>query len=208
MAVVMVDDYDYDVMQSMTHGMVTREDMSFLRRSQEDLLGGRTGGFVNKYIDAAKGLLDTFDFEGIRSKVNRYRDRFSKRFKQDEISDINIVLDVQNARPKLRGYIMAMPRLRDLYLKGRVEGYGKHYEMQDRTSTAHQVQEYREVMNGAFTGTEEKDEFTTYLDVFDDQGYEALSTMEKIIIRRGWDSIAQWLDENDEDPTSPSGSKL
>ena len=63
-------------------------------------------------------------------------------------------------------------------------------------------------MNGSFVGDDDHDAWVTHLDVMDENGFEELSPIEKLIIRRGWDAISEWLDENDEDPTSLTGARL
>lgn len=201
-----VDDYDEDVMHARTFGMVTREDMSFLNRLNESV--SHVGEIGSRYLRRSAELFEGFDFEGIRDKLKSVTVRWKNRFATDEVIELTSISDLQGARPKMRRYAMAMPRLRDLYLKGRVEGFGDNFEMEDRYADHTLYKEYREVMNGAFTGDDDRDEWTTHLDVFDDNGYEELSFEEKLVIREGWASIAQWLDEQDEDPTSMTGAKL
>lgn len=202
----LVTDYDSDVMNADTYGMVTREDMSFLQRLNESIEPFKA--MSSRYLRRSAEIFDSFDFEGIRNKLKSVSQRWGDRFGSDEISLLKTINDLQGARPKNRKYAMAMPRLRKLYLQGRVEGFGDLYEMDDRIENTKLFKEYREVMNGSFVGNDEVDEFITYLDVLDDNGYEELSAIEKVIIRQGWDAISQWLDENDEDPTSMTGAKL
>lgn len=202
----MVDDYDPHVMTASTYGMVTRDDMSFLNRLNQRIEPFRNT--ASRYLRRSVEMFENFDFEGVRNRLKSIDSRWRDRFGTDEICLLDTIKSLQGARPKMRKYAMAMPRLRDLYLKGRVEGFGDRYEMHDRTSKHEHYQEYREVMSGSFVGDDDHDAWVTYMDVFDENGFEELSPIEKIIIRRGWDSISQWLDENDEDPTSLTGTKL
>lgn len=202
----LVDDYDEDVTIADTFGMVTREDMSFLNRLNESV--SHVGEVTSRYLRRSAELFQGFDFEGIRDKLKSVSSRWKRRFSTDDLFELRTIDELQGARPRMRKYAMAMPRLRDLYLRGRVEGFGDAYEMTDRISDTKLYKEYREVMNGSFVGDENHDAWITYLDVFDENGYEELSPIEKIIVRRGWNAIAEWLEENDEDPTSMSGAKL
>lgn len=202
----LVDDYDSDVMNANTYGMVTREDMSFLQRLNESVEPFRE--MSSRYLRKSAEIFDTFDFEAIRNKLKTVSRRWSDRFGSDEISLLSTIQDLQGARPRMRKYAMAMPRLRKLYLQGRCEGFGELYEMEDRIENVELYHEYREVMNGSFVGDDESDAYVTYLDVLDENGYETLSAIEKVIIRQGWDRISEWLDEADEDPTSMVGAKL
>lgn len=202
----LVSDYDPDVMNANTYGMVTREDMSFLQRLNENVQPFRD--MSSRYLRRSAEIFDNFDFEGVRNKLKSVSRRWSDRFGSDEITLLSSIKDLQGARPRLRKYAMAMPRLRKLYLQGRVEGFGDLYEMEDRIEDTKLYREYREVNNGSFIGNDEVDEYITHMDVLDENGFESLSAIEKVIVRQGWDSISNWLDENDEDPTSMTGAKL
>lgn len=204
----LVDDYDSDVMHASTHGMLSRDDMSFLKGMSERLLGRGPREFTNRYLGHARDVLDRFDFDLVRRKVSAIRDRYDDRFDVDDISMISSIQDAQSARPQMRKYLMASPVLRDLYRKGRIEGYGEHYEDLDPTVQTAQYEPYREVNNGSFVGDDDHDAWITHLEIADEWGDENLSPIEKETIRQGWKSIATWLDENDEDPTSMIGAKL
>lgn len=201
-----VEDYDPDVIHASTFGMVTRDDMSFLGQLNESTAPIRDT--ASRYLRRSAELFENFDFEGIRDKLASVGSRWKARFATDAIVELSSIQDLQGARPRMRKYAMAMPRLRELYLKGRVEGFGDKFEMDDRIADTTLYKEYREVMNGSFVGDDQHDAWVTHLDVMDENGYEELSPIEKIIVRRGWDAIAEWLDENDEDPTSMTGAKL
>lgn len=201
-----IDDYDSDVIQASTFGMVTRDDMSFLNRLNSSVSSLRE--VSSRYLRRSTEIFNNFDFEGIRNRLTSVSKRWQRKFGADDILELSSISDLQGARPRMRRYAMAMPRLRDLYLKGRVEGFGDRYEMNDRITDTRLYREYREVMNGSFVGDDEHDAWVTYLDAIDENGYEELSHIEKVILRRGWDAIAEWLDENDEDPTSMTGAKL
>lgn len=203
-----VDDYDDNVMAATTHGMLSRDDMSFLKGMSERLLGRGPREFTNKYLGHARDVLTNFDFDLVRRKVRSIRDRFVSRFDVDGIVTIDTIQSVQSARPQMRKYIMAAPRVRDLYRKGRIEGYGEHYEDSDPTRATKYHEAYREVNNGSYVGDDTTDAWMTHLEIADEYGDENLSHMEKVIIRRGWTAISNWLDENDEDPTSMTGAKL
>lgn len=203
-----VDEYDDDVMHASTHGMVSREDMSFLKGMSERLLGRGPREFTNRYLGYARDTLERFDFDLVRRKVSAIRDRYKRRFNVDDITLLSTIQDVQSARPQMRKYIMASPRIRDLYQKGRIEGYGDLYEDLDPTVKTAQYEPYREVNNGSYVGDDEHDAWITHLEVADEYGDENLSHMEKVIIRRGWKAISDWIDENGEDPTSLAGAQL
>lgn len=197
-----------DALHASMYGMVTREDMSFLQSLSSRISDSSLGEMGNKYLRASREMLDSFNFESLRTKTRALRDRFTRRFDDDSIIPIDSILTVQGARPEMRRRIMAMPRLRDLYLKGRVDGYGERYYDEDPTAHFKQYQPYREVANGSYQPTEEEDRWVTHLGVEDENGIEPLTAYEKVIVRQGWDAINSYLDENEEDPTCMLGSKL
>ena len=203
-----VDEYDDDVMHATTHGMLSRDDMSFLKGMSERLLGRGPREFANRYLGHAKEALANFDFDLVRRKVRSIRDRYDKRFVVDGITMLLDIKDSQSAKPQMRNYIMASPRIRDLYKKGRIEGYGDLYEDLDPTVKTAQYAPFREINNGSYVGDDSGDAWITHLEIADEYDDENLSHMEKLIVRRGWSAISDWLDENDEDPTSLTGAKL
>lgn len=198
---------DGDLHASM-HGLVTRDDLSFVKRLSDRVSSRGPGEVGSKYLQASKQIFENFDFAGMRDRVRSMRDRFMGKFEADDIAAVMSIATAQNARPKMRRYLMAMPRLRTLYSKGRVEGYGELYEDEDPTVQNEQYGVYREVNNGAYVPTEDEDRWITHFGIDDENGLEELSQYEKVIIRQGWSAISDYLDENDEDPTSLVGAKL
>lgn len=197
-----------DALHASMYGMVTREDMSFLQGLTSRISESSFGEMGNKYLRASRNILENFDFESVRAKTRAIRDRFTKRFDDDSIIPIDNILNVQGARPEMRRRIMAMPRLRSLYLKKRVNGYGDKYYDEDPTVQNEQYEPYREVNNGAWSEIDGSDTWITHIGIEDENGSESLTHYEKVLIRQGWSAISTYLDENDEDPTCMIGSKL
>ncbi len=198
---------DDDLHASM-HGLVTRDDMSFVKRLSDriSLKGPREAG--SRYLEASRRIFENFDFNGMRNRVRNMRDRFMNKFDEDGITPILTIQDLQNAKPRMRRYMMALPRLRTLHSKGRIEGYGELYEDEDPQALDVQHAAYREANNGAYVPEDGEDRWITHLGVDDENGFEELTHYEKVLVRQGWEAVNSYLDENDEDPTSSLGAKL
>lgn len=199
---------DEDVVHASTHGMLTRDDLAFLRERASSIV--RTGGeYVSRFLRTAKERLDRFDFNLMRDRVERLSDRSQKRWDDDVIKDLLTIQDIQNAKSMMREYIMAEPRLRSLYHKGLADGFGELYIDENPGVVGRAHKTYRDVMIGAFDDTVvDEERWITYLDALSDDGECELSCLSRNKVRRTWAEIRNLLDEGGVDPSSVLGKIL
>lgn len=192
---------DNDVIHATTHGLISREDLGFLRDRMSSTV--RTmGSFASKYLSEARDKLEKFDLGRLMDRVEIMRDRFGRRWDEDRILEIVDLSGFQNAKPTMRKYIMAEPRTRRLYHQGRLDGFGNMYVDDAPDCVGREHTAYREVMQGAFVGDEEEDRFITYLGLETEEG-QPLSHTERVAIRRTWVEQRELLNRGKQDPTSP-----
>lgn len=201
---------DDDVIHAATHGIMDRDDLSFLRDRMDSAMSS-AGGYASSFLKAASEKLANFDLGRLRDRVSGLRDRFGKRWDDDRIVLLATRRDIQNAHPKMRRYVMAEPRTRLLWQQGRLEGYGELYQDDEVGSIGREHTAYREVMNGAYVSEDipDEDHYVTYLLVQDEHGDEPLTFNEKEMTRHGtWAAQRGFLDEGKQDPLSPIGNTM
>lgn len=197
----LMDTDDEDVIHATTHGIMSREDLSFLRERMDRAM--RTAGsFASDFLRSASEKLATFDLGRLRDKVEGMRDRHRMRFDDDVILPIFDISGAQNAKSVNRKYIMADTRVRRLWQLGRLDGYGDLYEDTEPGAIGRDHTPYREVMNGAHEEVNGEDRFTTFLDVRDEHGDDPLSLVERHTVRNSWKTLYDLLDRGGQDPTS------
>lgn len=202
MAYLMETDDD-DVIHATTHGIMSREDLSFLRERMDHAVK-TAGSYASSFLSAASEKLSNFNLGKLRDKVEGMRERFGKRFDDDVVSFLSSVGEFQQAKQRNKRYIMAAPRVRSLFQQGRLEGFGDNYFDEDPGVVGRDHTPYREVMNGSFDEEcVDEDRFVTYLEVVDEHGDEPLGLEGRVAVRRSWKELYEILDRGQQDPTSP-----
>lgn len=204
----MVDTDDGDVIHATTHGLMSRSDLGFLR-DRMDTAVRTASGTARRYLEAARDKLASFDLGRMRDVVEGMRDRFGKRWDHDRVAPLLSLVDIQNAKPTMRRYMMAEPRVRQLWYQGRCDGYGELYQDDEPGAIGRTHSVYREVMNGSYVENEEgEDQFVTYLGVVDEHGDSELTMIGRQMVRRSWAELREILDRGGQDPTSPLRKNL
>jgi hypothetical protein len=198
----LMDTDDDDVIHATTHGIMSRDDLSFLRERMDSAMRS-AGSYASDFLRSASEKLASFDLGRLRDKVEGMRDRFHKRWEEDRIGPIMNLSAAQNAKSVNRKYTMADTRIRRLYQLGRLDGYGRLYEDEEPGALGRDHTPYREVMNGAHEVVDGEDRFTTFMGVCDEHGDAPLSVIEKHTVRDSWKVLYDLLDQGKQDPTSP-----
>lgn len=193
---------DDDVIHAMTHGIMSRDDLSFLRERIDNAV--RTAsGVAARYLDAARESIVKFDFGKLRDNVDSMRERFGRRWDEDRVKPITVLVDFQHAKPTMRRIIMAEPRTRQMYYDNRLDGYDGLYEDDDVGVIGRRHEVYREVMNGSYVENEAgEDQFVTYFGVEDEHGEQPLTGANRQAARRTWAEQKELIDRGGQDFTS------
>jgi hypothetical protein len=198
----LMDTDDRDVIHAATHGMLSRNDLNFLRERMGRVMS-RAGAGASEYLTKASERLSNFNLGKLRDKVDAFRDRFDTSWKEDRIVEMMDIGQMQQAKPTMRRYVMADPRIQRLFESGRTDGYGKLYTAEEPGCYGRDNQAYREYMNGAHDEVDGEDRWTTYLEIRDEDGDEPLKFEEKVAIRNSIENIHAEFDRGKQDPLSP-----
>lgn len=207
MAYILTDG-DADVIHSSTHGMMSRRDLEFFRDRLDSTVRS-AGSFASRYLQRAKDALDSFDFNGIRDRVEGMRNRFGKRWDEDRILPLVDLSDFQDAKPRNRAIVMAHPRYRKLWYEGRADGYDGLYVDDEKDSIGREHDMYREIYNGTHVeGEEGEDTFVTYFGVVNEYGEAEFNKDQKDFAQDTHRTLDEILNRGRQDPGSPTRKTL
>lgn len=202
MALIVTGDDD-DIIHASTHGLMSRDDVSYFRERVERAARTATG-LASKYLNNARESLKNFSLSGLKDRVDAMRDRFTHRWDEDRIQELVTLQDQQQAKPTMRKLLMADPRARNLFYAGRISGWEGDFEDEWAGWTAGETPLYRQLMNGAYDDSApDEDRWVTKLGAADEiYGDEEYSHHEKVAVRRSWRAQRAEFDNGQQDPTS------
>lgn len=210
MAMTIPTHVDERTLHGAIHGVMSRgEHRRMLERAESFL--GRTTGRAKEYADRALDRFRSIDFDSLRDGVDAVRERISKRWQDDRISVAGKLLDLQLAKPKMRRWLMADERTRNLWLNDQISGYNSDFIGKDDRVSGFDHGDWRMATQGMNVGGDEEDAYQTHFDVLDmeEAGHDDVLTFtERCKIWDSWDRMHEHLNLNTQDPTSPERSLL
>lgn len=128
-------------------------------------------------------------------------------WEMDTIRPMHDIGEIQQAKPTMQRWVMALPDIRKLYHQQQCDGYGETYRDIDPGMSGEQQYDYRRVMDGFVEVTDDGWEATQY---FEDliEGDRDLLLEEQSDIMSTWSRVRQAIHERDEDPTSKWNATL
>lgn len=201
--VLIVGDGGDDLVHAATHGLMSKDDISYFRERLERASKTATG-LASKYIGSAIDSLKSFSLSGLKDRVDAMRDRFARRWDEDRIQVLDTLDAIQQAKPTMRRLLLADPRARTLYYAGRISAWEGDFEDEWEGWNDGETPLYRQLMNGAYDDSEpDEDRWVTKCGVVDEvYGDESFSHVEKVAVRRSWREARAHLDAGRQDPYS------
>lgn len=166
-------------------------------RDDSKWLGDRAGRI---YEAATKAFDSVYNSEALRLARAAAR-KVETMWQEDSIRELLTIGHLQNAPLSMIPYLMAEPTTRELYHRGRVEGYGELYEDFQPGIVGEDVIEYQEVMDGwaVKDPTDETGENYVMTTYFVDN---EMDTHKQLQIQRSWEALSLAIALGKEDPTS------
>lgn len=128
-------------------------------------------------------------------------------WQSDEIQQIVDLGRMQHAPMKMQRWLMAEPTVRQYYIDQRCDGYSDTYVDLEPGKVGEQHYDYRRVMNGIVTDTEDGWTSTTYHDDLNNDDAE-LHVDEQHDILISWTALVKMIRAGKEDPTSRYAAEL
>lgn len=199
--------YDnYDAFDALVYGEQNPSNIQYLQQ--------RIGHSVDRLTEYGKNFLS--DVGTIFNKFNgsealkfiRATTKAAKTLFQPNI--INYLTDleaIQQSNFVMQRWIMAQPDVRALYQKQLCHGFSDSYVDNDKKGIGETHYDYRRVMDGVVTCTDESFGFKFFPDELY-EGDKELSHEDKEDILSTWSIVKAFIDQGIDDPTSPYGGKL
>lgn len=162
--------------------MLAPEARAIFENTTNEVFGEIDHVKIARIAKAAKGRLDSI-------------------WQTDTISTLTTVQAIQNAPPTMITFIMANPMIREMYHEQKIAGFDDYYHDNYPTDHSYQFKLYREVVDGVFLETGNKDEMVAveWVGEFDDS---TLDLIDKQSIMETWDNVLAHVRKGGEDPTS------
>ena len=193
-----------DVLDVMAGGRLDESAQEWFQQQAyalQNTVSGAAQQFFNQARDMYQTVSDTQAMQMLRNLTSRRNTVWSDSL----VMALKSLEQMQTAGPVMQRYIMANPVARERYLNDTLEGYGDSYNNVHGDAIGHTHIDYRQVTNALVEATDNGWVARNYFEFSDTT---ALSQSDRLNILNTWDLLEHYLDEGDEDPTSPYGNPL
>lgn len=199
--------YGVDLMDIAAGGHMDTATTSWLA-DRSMALRESIGSTAMSWLNTAKSFVQVIDTSSAIQALRNITVKQDNMWNTNNIYQCKTTEELQTVNPVQQRYIMAEPRLRDMFLNNSVEGYGDSYTNYQGNAIGLKQFDYRRVTDGIMM--EQKDE-TFEVNVFHEEipeGDVELTLHQKVDVLRNWNLVNVALDANELDPTSPVGNML
>lgn len=164
-------------------------------------------GLSQTFIDMTNRLYQKHNDEVVLANAKAIAKSASMLFDMNIITPLFTIEAVQNAKPLMQRFIMAMPELTSLHNEQRIESYFGSFVDNQPGAIEEQRLDYRMVMDGVITeDAEGSAKWTWYYDDVSEDDV-VLSAKDQFNILDTWDIVAQAIAQGI-DPTSLTSEKI
>lgn len=195
-----------DLMDIACGGFLDHNTTSWLQQRSEALMAS-VSSTTQSWFNQARTFYNTITESDAVQALRNLTVKADTSWMGNNIHFCNSIEMIQAANPVMQRWIMAEPRLRDMYLNQSVEGYAGSYENFHGDLIGAQHYDYRRVTDGILFAHDDHAVVTDYIENLpDDQN--PLDFFQKADIIRTWNMVNRALDAAEMDPTSPIGNLL
>ncbi len=164
-------------------------------------------GAAAQFFDQARTLYSVIDASAATQILRNLKTKVDTTWQGNEITNLQTLQELQTAAPVMQRWIMAQPDLRSKFLHQEVQGYGESYVNYQGDAVGRRQYDFRRVTEGIVFEDDEGYHVTEYFEAVPDED-TPLTLHQKVDILKTWKQVEHYLQEADEDPTSPEGLKL
>lgn len=196
-------------MGSVLFGQPTQSTVNFFEQVKERI-SQKAHVFKDDFIQTSNEIFDSVysarALELTRAAINKA----GALFDADIIKQLHTLSEFQVAKPTMIRNIMANPLVREKFIDGRCEGYGKDLYFDNQPGVVGENHyDYRRIMDGVVRHDEETGEtFVRHYTEELREGDEPLSAGQKFDILKSWTNVEYLMSLAAKDPTSPWNSDL
>ena len=179
---------------------------SFLQNNMATL-SERLGGLNSSFVEMTKQMYDKHHDEKALAEAKRIAEASKILFDMNIIQLLLSVEAIQNAKPLMQRFIMAMPEMTKLHNEQRIESYFGSFVDNENGAVGEKRLDYRKVMDGVVTINDEGYASRTYY--YDDvqENDIELTVRQQFNILDTWDVIASAIAQGI-DPSSLTGGSI
>lgn len=198
--------YGVDLMDIAAGGFLDAQTTNWLQHRTQNLMQTASASTAN-WLNKARTFYTTISESDAMQALRNLTAKVDTSWMGNNIHFCNSLEQIQTANPIMQRYIMAEPRLRDMYLNQSVEGYADSYVNYHGDAIGVNHFDYRRVMDGMAIVTDTHLEWNDFYENLPEEEKE-FTLFEKVDIIRTWNLVNQALDAHEMDPTSPVGNLL
>lgn len=198
--------YGVDLMDIAAGGFLDNSTTSWMQDRTQALMStvsATTASWFNK----AKTFYQTITETDANQALRNLTAKMDMSWKGNNIFLCNNIQQLQSSNPVQQRYLMAEPRLRQLYFDQSCEGFAGSYNNLHGEAIGINHYDYRRVTDGMLLVTDNQIEWTDFHEAIPDNDKE-LELYEKADMIRNWNLVNIALDANEMDPSSPIGNLL
>ena len=177
----------------------------FNQRSQE--LQQSVSGQAAQFFHQARNLYQIISATDATQILRNLQSKAEGLWDHNTIHLMTNLSQLQTANPIMQRWIMAQPDLRQMYLNNEVDGYADSYVNYHGDTVGRLHYDYRQVVEGMVMPTADGYTVSHFIEERPEED-TPLTLHQKADVLRTWQLVKHYLDEADEDPTSPTGNKL
>lgn len=201
----MMQAHGVDLLDICAGGHLDMNTQSWLGE-RSDALRATISNTATAFFNQAASLYTMISTSDAVQALRNMTVKADNAWQNNTIAYMSTTEQLQCAAPVMQRWIMAEPTVRQMYLNGEVSGYGESYTNLHGNGVGAAHYDWRQVMSGIATITDDHISHTTYVE--DTRDDNELSVFEKVDILRTWNTVQVALSEGEQDPTSPEGLML
>lgn len=196
----------FDAFDALVYGEQNPSNIQYLQQRIGHSMD-RLTEYGKSFLSDVGTIFDKFNGSGAM-KFIRDTTRAAKTLFQPNI--INYLPDLESIQQSnfvMQRWVMAQPDIRALYQKQLCDGFTDSYVDNDKKDIGETHYDYRRVMDGVVTYTDDSFGFKFFPDELKPGDVE-LSHHDKADILNTWSIVKAFVEQGIDDPTSPYGGKL
>jgi hypothetical protein len=195
-----------DLMDIACGGFLDNTTTNWLQQRSEALMNTVSTN-TQTWFNKARAFYNTISESDAVQALRNLTVKADVSWKGNNIYHCSSIEMLQTANPIMQRYIMAEPRLRDMYLNQSVEGYEGSYENFHGDALGVSHYDYRRVTDGIVIAHDDHYVINEFHENIPDTDRE-LDFFQKADVIRTWNMVNRALDASEMDPTSPIGNLL
>jgi hypothetical protein len=194
-----------DLMDICAGGHLDQGTMGWLGE-RTDALRNTVSATASAFFDQARSMYQMISSNDAIQALRNLTVKNDNAWDTNTIHAISTIAGLQTAAPVMQRWIMAEPRLRQMYVNNEVDGFSETYTNLQGDNIGAKQFDWRQVNTGIVKFKEDEAYFTNYHEEL--YGNDELSVSQRVDILRTWNAVNDALDAGEEDPSSPYGLQL